>query len=165
MTDKIMIPKRTRRKRGQIVRINFSDKNYSLALVQQEHPSIEHAGDARREQSGAGNKIEPETSVMRNRCGRGSRPLAANDFGAISLCVMQDDRDVVSDAAVSAAAQHQGRKIRPARLLDGFDRRVLSHKQNIRVVLKARRRSEPRSFRPPASAIACLTVNPGSRMY
>src|SRR5947208_17073018 len=57
--------------------------------------------------------------------------------------IMQDDRNVIPDAALGTAPEYQGREILPARLLDRFHRRVLAHAEYVGVVLVDRRSTVP----------------------
>ena len=61
-------------------------------VAQQQHPGFKRAGDAGRQQPGAGHHVEPFAPVMRDRCACGRGALAADHLGAAALDVVNDDR-------------------------------------------------------------------------
>ena len=67
-------------------------------IAKQQHPGFKSAGNAGREQPGAGHHLQPLALVVRNggACGRGT--LAADHFGAPALDVVHDDRHVAARA-------------------------------------------------------------------
>jgi hypothetical protein len=58
--------------------------------------------------------------------------------------VAQDDGHIVAGAAIGAGSQNERREISAPRLVDGFDRRVPAHDENVCIVKKTRGRAEPR---------------------
>jgi hypothetical protein len=61
-------------------------------LPQQQHPRAEGAGNARREQPGAGNEIEAQRAVVRDRRSVRSRSLPAHDDRLVALGAVKQDR-------------------------------------------------------------------------
>jgi hypothetical protein len=69
---------------------------HCAVVAQQQHPGFERAGNAGREEAGAGHHFQSLALVMRDRRLGRRRPLAADDFGAATLDVMHDDRHVAA---------------------------------------------------------------------
>jgi hypothetical protein len=82
---------------------------HRAVVAQQQHPGVEHAGHAGREQASAGHHVEAERTVMRDgrRGGRGA--LAADDLGFALLDVVDDDRNVAA-RPVEVRLQHLQRE-------------------------------------------------------
>ena len=73
-------------------------KLHRAVVAQQDHPAVEHAGDAGREQAGAGHHVEPFALVMRDRSAGWRGALAADDLRLALLHVIKNDRHVAAGA-------------------------------------------------------------------
>jgi hypothetical protein len=69
---------------------------HRAVVAQQHHPGFECAGDAGREQSGAGHQIEAFALVVLDRRARRRHALAADHFRLGALDVVDDDRHVAA---------------------------------------------------------------------
>ena len=81
---------------------------HGAVIAQQQHPGFERAGDAGRQQSGAGHHLEALAAVMRDGRALRCRTLAANHLGAASFGVVHDDRHVAARAVQMRLDHLQG---------------------------------------------------------
>ena len=84
---------------------------HRAVVAQQRHPGVEGAGNAGREQAGAGHEIEAEmVAVMRDGGAGRRRPLPADHLGLAAPHVVQDHRHVAARAVEMRLDHLQGER-------------------------------------------------------
>ena len=71
---------------------------HGAVVPQQQHPGLKRAGNAGREQAGAGHHLQAFAAIMRDGRFRGRRALAADHLDLCALHVMHDDRHIAAGA-------------------------------------------------------------------